>query len=296
VQHRAGLFEKALQVSDELLSHGHRTGELLNLRGWIFNKMHQPQEARKSLELAIAAEPDNADHCLDLSTVLKDSGERESALRLLSDGIERNAQPDRLQVQIGLLYQESGKNEEAEKWYRRVLQAKPNAPAYLALAHLLSATNRSGEARRLFENAIQNLPSDPLVHFMYGVHLLSSAQDSEPDQIEKAGLVLNKALALNPLYANIHYWLGKFFLRKGNVDSAKACFEKACTLDPKHANSYYQLSRIALQRGEREKAENLAGILRKLHHDAQEREQETFADLVQDSLRGKVGLSPVAAK
>jgi tetratricopeptide (TPR) repeat protein len=191
VKYRTGQFQEALQIIDQLPSDGSQTGEALNLQAWIFSKMGQLDKAQRSLELAVRKEPDNGDHYLDISTVLRDAGERGLALRTLSEGIDRVAQPERLQVQMGLLLQEIGNNEEAERWYRKALQTNDrDGPAYLALAHALLTSNRSSEGLELLARAQNYLPGDPMMPYMRAVYLLDSTESLGASQIEKAGTLL----------------------------------------------------------------------------------------------------------
>jgi tetratricopeptide (TPR) repeat protein len=291
VKYRTGQFQEALQVIDQLPSNGSQTGEALNLKGWIFSKMGQLDKAQRSLELAVRKEPDNGDHYLDLSTVLRDAGQRDLALRTLAEGMDHVTQPERLQVQMGLLLQEIGNHEEAERWYRKALQANDrDGPAYLALAHLLLTSDRSSEGLELLARAQDYLPGDPMMPYMRAVYLLDSTEALGASQIELAGTLLKISLQLNPFYANTHYWLGKYFLRKSDLPSAAASFEKACALNPRHANAYYQRIRIAVQQGNRDKAAELSTKVRELHLEDQQREQEAFSGLIQESLRHKSAL------
>jgi tetratricopeptide (TPR) repeat protein len=90
--------------------------------------------------------------------------------------------------------------------------------------------------------------------------------------------------------------LGKYFLRKSDLSSAAASFEKANALNPRHANAYYQRIRIAVQQGKRDNASKLATKVRELHIEGQQREQEAFSGLIQESLRHKSSLDLKAAE
>jgi tetratricopeptide (TPR) repeat protein len=286
-KYRSGQLDAALHVIEDLLSRGNQKGELLNLQGWIYNKMRLLDRAKESLQKAITAEPDNADHYLDLSTVLSNEGDSEAAIRFVTEGIQKCVAKDRLQVQIGLLFQKRGDHEEAERWYKEAMQPNLGSrSAYLALANLMLVTNRQKEALEQLAKAIMLLPKDPLLHHMYGAQLLESEQDPTPEQLEKAAPILKKALELNPFYANTHYVLGKLYLKRGDYELAKSCFEKACSFNPDHVRAYYQLSLIARRQGNKEKAAKLGRIVQRLSEKADKNYQEDFMGMVQESLRG----------
>lgn len=290
VQYRAGQLQPALDTLEQVGARVRQRGELLNLRGWIYNKMRRLDRARESLEGAIVAEPDNPDHYLDLSTVLSSQGYTQAAIQLLAQ-VSSISNGARLQVQMGLVYQKDGNYQEAEKWYRKTLQADAlNRNAYLALANLLWATNRQKEALELLAKAIDLLPTDALLHYLYGGQLLESEPEARPEHLEKAAAILHKSLQLNPFYANTHYILGKLYLKKGDYASAKASLEKACAFNPRHTSAYYHLSRLALQMGEKDRAQEIARIFQELEkRERWQRDEGTLADAVQDSLQKPEG-------
>lgn len=296
VQYRAGQLEPALRTLEELSSIGKPTGEVLNLRGWVYNKMRQWDRAGDSLQLAIQAEPNNADHYLDLSTVLTNAGDTEAAIRLLSQSLDRKVDIDRLQVQMGLIHQKAGAREEAERSYREALHNPLNRSAYLALANLMFAAGCQNEALDLLKKAIQSLPKDDLLHYMYGGLLLEAAEPPIPERLEEAESILRRALELNPLYANTHYALGKLYLKRGDLATAESFFEKACSFNPNHAGAYYQLSVMARRQGRKEEAERLGNIVQELNQKPNRSYQESFTGVVQESLQRSPGAAMTLKK
>lgn len=287
VQYHDGQLQPALHTLKQLQSHTQPTGELLSLQGWIYNKMRNMAAARESLQHAIDVESDNPNHYLDLSMVLKNSGDVDGAMRVILAGIDRNIPRDRLLVQLGLLHQDLGHYEEAETCYRDALHtASENGSAYIALAHLLSSTQREAEALAWLEKGIRLLPRDALLHYVYGALLMEADSDTRPAQLGKAQMLLEKARDLNPLYSNTHYLLGKLYLKQGNSDAAQVSFEKACAFNPRHAGAYYQRSLLARRRGKREEAEELGRIVQRINMKADETFRESFSGMVQETLRG----------
>ena len=287
VSYRAGQLETALRVVDELSSHTKQRGELLNLRGWIYNKMRRLDQARESLEQAIALDRNNQEHYLDLSTILYNQGETEEAIQVIFKGIERGVEKNRLQVQMGLLHEKTGNYGEAEKWYRTAISTN-SAPAYVALAHLLLGTNRRQQALELLAGAIESFPDNPFLYYLYGTELAESVQGADPQRLERAEAMLKKALERNPFYANTYYMLGRLYLKKGNDKAAQDYFEKACAFNPKHTNAHYQWLRIAVRLGEKDKATELDKIVRRLHDEEKKQTQQTVTGVVEESLRGSM--------
>ena len=130
--------------------------------------MNRLDQARDSLEQALKADPGNPDHYLDLSTILSNQGETEMAIRVIAKGLQHRVEKNRLQVQMGLLYEKSGDYGEAERWYQTALKTEgTTTPAYVALARLLLATERRKEALDLLADATRSFPNDPLLEYMY---------------------------------------------------------------------------------------------------------------------------------
>jgi len=287
LRYRTGRNEEALQTIEEMFSRGTQVGEILGLQAWIYNRMGRLELARKSLEQAIAADPDAVEHYLDLSMVHARRGDYEAALAVLRRAADRGIKGDKLEVQIGLVYQVGGRNVQAEQQYRQTIEAHPeNAAAYLALASLLLSTGREEDAVRLLARAAEVLPQDALIQHTYGALLLGRAESSHPGELEKAGRILRRAQQLNPRYAETAFALGKYYAIRKDDQSAEKYFQQACSLNPRHVQAFYRLSRLARQRGELKKAAELSRIVESLRADERAEEKEQFARLVEESVRG----------
>ncbi len=286
LEHRSGQREAARATVEELISRGARKAEIWNLRGWIYHRLNRPDVATASFQRAIAAEPAAADHYLDLSTVLIDVGDLESAGRVIAEGMGKCTEKDRLYVQLGQLRKRSNDPGQAEKYYRAALELNPdNEAAYVALAHLLLVAEREEEASVLLQTALRHLPDSPLLNYIHGALLMETAGPEDTAQLERARLVLEKALRLNPLFANTHYRLGKLYLIQGDEQSALGHLERACALNPKHTKALYQLSRVLAQRGEAARAAEVSQAVRQLLQEKYQLIQEQFADLLEEKQR-----------
>ena len=286
VSYRSRHYDEALKTTEDLLSGGHRTGELLNLRAWILSRLSRPEAARQSLEEALAAEPRNADHYLDLGSLLMNGNDREGALRVLTDAVRFIPLDARLPVAAGLVCQSAGDRGQAERWFRQALQTDPaSGPAHLALANWLYEAGRTAEAFDLLARGLERTPNAPLLHYVYGALLLDSTGEAHRGELGRAKSLLLRAAELSPYYANTYYLLGRLSLKQEDDSAAEAYFTKACKLDPRHVGALYQLGQIAQRKGDRKKAAELSRIVKNLRAGAVDEEHQRFTALLQESLR-----------
>ena len=159
--------------------------------------------------------------------VLRDSGQPESALELLSAAlIDIPDHPDLLYAR-GLVTAILDRVEEHERDMRRLIEIDPdNAHAYNALGYTLAdKTERLGEALELIEKALSLLPGDPFildslgwVHFRRGdldlaLEYLQLAMNQRPD-------------------AEIAAHLGEVLWQLGNKEQAIAAWQDGSQTDP----------------------------------------------------------------
>jgi len=159
--------------------------------------------------------------------VLRDSGQAESALELLSAAlIDIPDHPDLLYAR-GLVTAIMNRVEEHEQDMRRLIAIDPdNAHAYNALGYTLAdKTDRLTEALELIEKALALLPGDPFildslgwVHYRRGdldlaLEYLQLAMDQRPD-------------------AEIAAHLGEVLWQLGNKEQAIAAWQDGSQTDP----------------------------------------------------------------
>ena len=159
--------------------------------------------------------------------VLRDSGQAESALELLSAAlIDIPDHPDLLYAR-GLVTAIMDRVEEHEQDMRRLIEIDPdNAHAYNALGYTLAdKTDRLAEALELIEKALALLPGDPFildslgwVHYRRGdldlaLEYLQLAMDQRPD-------------------AEIAAHLGEVLWQLGNKEQAIAAWQDGSQTDP----------------------------------------------------------------
>ena len=88
--------------------------------------------------------------------------------------------------------------------------------------------------------AIDAQPDLYLPYYYYGQN--SARQGIENN--ETVIRMMQKAIMLNPSFAEAHYELGKALLQAGRMNDALAALKKSLDLKPKLAQSHYQLGQL----------------------------------------------------
>ena len=112
----------------------------------------------------------------NLGRIYADDGRHEEALDVYMQAVRtmpNHYQPQSLFNMIGETYAKLGQYTQAEHWFKKSLAAKPDhIPAHLTYAKLLAKSNRTQEAEQLFIRAKQLDPNESSVYQHYGIRHL----------------------------------------------------------------------------------------------------------------------------
>ncbi len=167
-----------------------------------------------------------------------------------------------LYIAIARLYEDAGKNTEAEQYYQMALKEKPDhLSAMLGYARFQENQGRINEAVTLYQKAVQTHPKEPVAYNNLGLCF------SRHGRLNEAASALGQAVQLdlrNPLYRNnlatvlvdqnrlteafanlreVHgeaaacYNMGYLLNKKGQTEAAEHYFTQALRVDPKMASA-----------------------------------------------------------
>lgn len=138
----------------------------------------------------------------------------------------------------------SGRFEEAERIYRKLLQARPEDPDVLHfLGVLLHQTRRSPEALELIAKAIALVPDHPDAHNNLGNVL------KEQGRFEEALAMYDRAISLKPDYADAYNNLGTVLRAQDRPEEALAAYDQAIARDPDHARAHVNRGNVLKEQG-----------------------------------------------
>jgi len=104
------------------------------------------------------------------------------------------------------------------------------------------------DSESLWRRTLQETSGDPIPHINLGGALLQKGL------VDEAISQYQKALEINPRFAEARFDLGDAFLQKGMVDAAISQYRKAVEIKPDYAQAQYSLGCALFQKGEVEEA------------------------------------------
>ena len=158
----------------------------------------------------------------------------------------------------------AGDLQEAERHFRRAIELDPNYPLpYIYLAETLGQL----EVYTLgYQDTFSGLPTiytrklqEPLITKAieldanlgeaYAAHAAITVDEAKAEEL------FNKALRLNPSYANAYLWYGRYLsIRKGQYEQALEQINKALELDPLSDPVLFERAKMVWASGQAEKA------------------------------------------
>ena len=117
---------------------------------------------------------------------------------------------------LGVVYKAHGNLAEAERVFRRILDAEPdNAMAMSNLVPVLASLGRVGEAQRLGEALKKIRPFPPFHFFDLGVQAMQSRD------FGRARGLFAQELRHNAYYDKAHFWLSLAYYNLGDLKKAR---------------------------------------------------------------------------
>lgn len=217
---------------------------------------------------------------------------RVSLLKRLENINDRSARlaspPDEfesLQAKGNALVQK-GNFQDAEHCYRKALVSRPNDDKTLVnLGFVLKEQKRLVEARVYLRRAMTQAGDDPAAyetHYLFGLVTeeqgnlaeatasFSKASELKPDfelacrdlcrvlfmarRLKEAQVVLARGLALNPGYADFHFYQGNLHVENKQSEMAAQSYSEAVALGANYAGVYTALATVLYQLGNKEAA------------------------------------------
>jgi tetratricopeptide (TPR) repeat protein len=172
---------------------------------------------------------------------------------------EFNAERPEAQLNLGLVYADQGRHQEAELAYRKAIELQPRfIPAYVNMAHLLGGMQREHEADGFLRRGLELNPESADLQHALG---LSLVRQKKPDQ---AVIALAKAAKLAPDNARYSYVYAVALQSSGKLGKAIKVLEMAHQRHPGDLDTLSALVSYNREVGNRELALDYAHQLQRL--------------------------------
>ncbi len=163
------------------------------------------------------------------------------------------------QLNLAVVYQNTGRNDLAEKHYLAALKIDPDfTPARANLAAFYNAASRNADAEHVLTEGLKRIPGIGELQYSLGLLL------AEEKRLPEAVLALRKAARLMPDTARVHYNLGLALQQLGQRKDAEPELLRAQQLDSSDSSVVYALSILYLQSGQNKQALEWANKLESL--------------------------------
>lgn len=168
-------------------------------------------------------------------------GERELAIKLLKDAIQKNDEPrlaGRFWSQLGKYYADAKMLPQAEDAYILACSSDPSEVRYaIGLARVLADQHRVKNVITLLEKTSENHPDDPEPFMQLGNFMMEFGQHAA------ALAAYDKVAGIDSENSSVHFNRAICLQTLGKLDESRTAFERALRLDPS-LDGYSQYAQI----------------------------------------------------
>jgi tetratricopeptide (TPR) repeat protein len=265
VQYHARNFARSEETLLHLVETGNRTGQILNLLGWCYQKQGQSEQATRAFEDAISVQPNEESNYLDLEKILVADNRLAAALAVAKRTTDALPNSSRAFVLRGSVEMQTSQFNNAVTSYHRALKlGSTGGDAALGLADAEFAAGMTNESHADFETGIQQFPKDARFRLHYALALLKEAETGDPLVEARGEELLKSAVKLDPSSVEAYCEVGELALRNSHTAEALRYYEAAAKLDPQKAKAHFGLSKVYRRLGRTQDASREEKLFQKL--------------------------------
>jgi tetratricopeptide (TPR) repeat protein len=242
-------YQRALAIKPEFAPAHERIGTIYQQQGNLM-------EAIASFSQAVQLDPQFLAAQLRLGNAYQQMGWAELAITHFQQALELH--PDRFLAEyhckLGDSLKERGRITEALASYERAISTNPDdVNGYRAIAQTYFQQNEPELVKAIYERAevhnselLQAKDYNALgIAYLQKIKVIDSDQQSLKEDLESNAIAcFEKAIQINPTYADAHCNLGSTFIRKNQLKDAILAYKEAIDIDPNFAQPYFNLGII----------------------------------------------------
>jgi predicted O-linked N-acetylglucosamine transferase (SPINDLY family) len=231
-----GRYREVLALAERASPNEANNAALLNLAAISAVSIGERDKSVRLFQRILQIEPDYAEASNNLGNLFKEMKRYEEAEACYRQTLSLKPHFAETHNNLGVLFKELARYEEAEVCYRQALSLKPDhAEVYNNLGITLKALNRYEEAESSYRQALSNKPDYAEVHNNLGVMF------QELKRYEDAEACYRHALSFKPFFAEARYNLGALLLELRRYHEAEPHLRLAVLLKPDYAEAYSSL-------------------------------------------------------
>ncbi len=236
-----------LQLAQALFAHGDWDEAEQTFRQVL---AANPQDPQGHLGLArLAWERDRGEECLaELRPCLQDPHTRKTAHQLLAELHQRRRETEAAAREARAAAALPDDLDRPDAYVDELYGRRVGVLALLSSAMKLSDQDRTDQALRLLNQAVQEYPNRDSVWLQYGRVLMKDGQ------LQAAEAALRRATDLNPDLVEAHFTLGVLFYKEQDYPAAAEAFRRAAEVRPSYAWAHYNLGQSLKAEGRRAEA------------------------------------------
>jgi tetratricopeptide (TPR) repeat protein len=251
------------------------------LRGKIEAGLGKYAEAERDLTTAFAAAPQEENYALDLGLFYFRVYNYQAALEVFQKATSVQKNSPFLELGLGLGQFLGGQEAEAIETCRALLAVQPQfSPARVMMAFALYMQGKIEEAERTAAQGLRDPSPLPYLNYLHAACLIK-LQSQDYDRMLNDLSIAARAI---PRCSLCYLALSKVHQRKGDRKIATADLEKAVGLDPSFAEAWYRLAALYEQAGRADAARQARRRFEELKGNKANRETEMLRDVFLKSL------------
>lgn len=234
--------DAAAPLGRKLLALAPHDADLLNLNGFLERKAGNYPAARKHLEEAVAANPNDYNPRVNLGLVLAQLQDAAGAREQLEKAVELGATEPQVRFELAKALRALGDTEEAQrqlKLYQQKLKEESDQSLAVLKATQAAEAVKAGDNRKgadLYREACAAQPNDPALSYRLALVL----RDLGDLAGERAAL--EQAIAIDPSFFVAQYALGYLEFQAGNNAAAERQFRLTVKAAPGNAQAWLSLA------------------------------------------------------
>ncbi|MHC5066847.1 MAG: tetratricopeptide repeat-containing sulfotransferase family protein, partial [Planctomycetota bacterium] len=230
-----GEIDKAIGLCEETLERFPRDVNILGLLGAIYLKQNRAEDAEQYLRRTIELAPSFAKPHEDLGILLLDRDRPDEAVEMLQKATRLDPKSETAIFNLGKALVKIGKGQEADQAFEKAFELSPTRKLVSEAARL-HADGKFAEAERIYRKVLDAEPNNVSALRMLGM-IAASAQ-----HVEDAERLLRKAVRIAPDYFTAQVDLGRIYKEQDRYEDAIACFRKAIELEPGNPKPWFLLA------------------------------------------------------